>query len=141
MTIDETNIALKSDMQHKYGMKDWELNYTWLDVRDEHVMVWFQMESLPTFTKLWGHMTQTLRHGENYTLVVENNWLNVTEFNGMKSVYLSEVNSFGGKNASLGIFFLVLAAIEGAMMIVFIVLYIHKYRDQNIYSTENLSWD
>ena len=86
-------------------------------------------------------MNQTLRRGENYMLSIENNWLNVSEFNGMKSVYLSEVNSHGGKNAVLGIFFLVLAAIEGAMMIVFIVLYLHKHRDPNLYSTENLSWD
>ena len=128
-------------MKNKFKIKGNDADFSWLDVRNEHVMVWFQMESIPSFTKLWGHMNETLYPGINYTLVVQNNWLNVTKFKGMKSVYLSEVNSFGGKNAYLGIGFLALTAVVGAIMVLFVFLYFRRIRGYDLYSTSNLSWD
>ena len=55
------------------------------------------METFPNFVKLWGHIDTTLKAGETYVIEVENNF-NITNFNGKKSVYLSEVNAFGGAN-------------------------------------------
>jgi hypothetical protein len=117
------------------------MDSSWLDLRDEHVMVWFQMESFPAFTKLWGHTNMTFEAGKNYTLTVENNWINVTQFEGRKYLYLSEVNRFGGKDDTFGVVLLIMTAVIVLIMFIFIVLYFVKIRGQDIYSTQNLSWD
>jgi hypothetical protein len=139
--IDETNIALPKDKQHKFNIPEDKMDSSWLDLMDEHVMVWFQMESFPDFTKLWGHTNMTLEAGKNYTLTVENKWINVTQFEGRKYLYLSEVNRFGGKDDTFGVVLLIMTAVIVLIMFIFIVLYFVKIRGQDIYSTQNLSWD
>ena len=139
--IKESDIALLEDRNHRFGIKDSDLGQSWLDVRLEHVMVWFQMETLPSFIKLWGHMNQTLSKNQNYTLVVQNNWLDVSEFNGMKYVYLSEVNAFGGKNSWLGLVLLSMAGVVSLMIATFVILYFTKIRGKEFYTTANLTWD
>lgn len=57
--IDETNIAQSVDRNYKFQLPNGVSNpnsIAWLNLTNEHVMVWFQMESFPTFIKLWGHI-------------------------------------------------------------------------------------
>lgn len=68
--IDETNIAHAVDIDYKFKLPPGGLSRAWLDVTNEHVMVWFQMESFPTFIKLWGHIWTTLSAGTNYTITI-----------------------------------------------------------------------
>ena len=94
----------------------------WLNVTNEHVMVWFQMESFPTFIKLWGHIWSTLKAGTTYTIMI-NNKFDVDYFDGKKYIYLSEVNALGGTNKFLGIAFLIMAGVVVFIMIAFVILY------------------
>ena len=100
-------------------------------------MVWFQMESFSTFIKLWGHIDTTLLAGVNYEFTVYNNY-DVSQFDGAKHIYLSEVNTFGGTNTFLGIAFMAMAGVVVFIMLIFIILYFVKLRGADIYSTENL---
>ncbi len=83
------------------------------------------MESFPTFIKLWGHIWQTLNAGTTYTIVIDNKF-EVSQFDGKKYIYLSEVNSLGGTNTFLGIAFLIMAGIVVLILIIFVVLYFTK---------------
>lgn len=139
--IDETNIALAADRDHKFYTAVERLNETWLNLNDEHVMVWFQMESFPQFIKLWGHVQGTLKKGQEYTLAIQKNWINVTSFGGSTYVYLSEVNKFGGKGRFLGLVFVISACTVCLMIVIFIICYLWRIKDQDLYSTTNLSWD
>ena len=112
----------------------------WLDTSNEHVMVWYQMESFPDFNKLWGHLRNTtLYAGVTYRIEIENRF-DVSKFNGKKFIYISEVNNMGGKSRFLGVFFLVMCGIIVSMMIVFVFLYFARLHGKDIYSTEDLKW-
>ena len=95
------------------------------------------MESFPNFIKLWGHIDTTLTAGNNYTIYVENNF-DVSGFDGKKSIYLSEVDTFGGTNKFLGIAFLAMAGVVVFIMIIFSLLYCIRPQSKDLYSTENL---
>lgn len=58
LPIDETNIALAVDKDKKF--RPFNASLSWLNTSNEHVMVWYQMESFPSFIKLWGHVNGTL---------------------------------------------------------------------------------
>jgi hypothetical protein len=48
-------------------------NYTlsqWVDVENEHFIVWMQTESFPDFIKLYGRINQNLEPGTYYFNVV-----------------------------------------------------------------------
>jgi len=64
--IDETNIAQQVDKDYKFKMPavDHPESLAWLNVTNEHVMVWYQMESFPTFIKLWGHIATNIEAGK-----------------------------------------------------------------------------
>jgi hypothetical protein len=137
--IDETNIAHQVDIEYKFKLPSGGDSIAWLNVTNEHVMVWFQMESFPSFIKLWGHIWTTLYANTNYTIMVQNNY-DVSGFNGAKYIYLSEVNAFGGTNKFLGMAFLAMAGVVVLIMIVFVILYFARLHGKDLYSTENLQW-
>ena len=138
LPIDETGIALKADRESKFRRLN--PSQAWLDKSDEHVMVWYQMESFPNFNKLWGHLHNvTLYAGVTYRVEIENRF-EVAKFDGKKYLYISEVNTFGGKSRFMGIFFLVMAGILVLMMLVFVFLYVTRVHGKDIYSTEDLTW-
>mmetsp|Transcript_12838 Transcript_12838/g.9301 ORF Transcript_12838/g.9301 Transcript_12838/m.9301 type:complete len:103 (+) Transcript_12838:702-1010(+) len=102
-------------------------------------MVWYQMETFPTFIKLWGHITGELLANNSYNFIIENTY-DVAAFEGKKYLYLSEVNSFGGTNTFMGIMLLSFAGVVFFIMFVFVVLYFFKIKGKDIYSTENMKW-
>lgn len=57
-------------------------------------MVWYQMESFPSFVKLWAKINQDLKKDVVYTISINNQW-DVSSFKGEKYIYLSTVNAFG----------------------------------------------
>jgi hypothetical protein len=140
--IDETNIAHSVDRDYKFKLPegvDNPLQRSWLDITNEHVMVWYQMESFPTFIKLWGHIWTTLKAGTKYSIQISNKF-EVSQFDGKKYIYLSEVNALGGTNKFLGIAFLAMAGIVFFVFLIFIVLYYTKIHGQDLYSPDKVKW-
>ena len=103
------------------------------------IIIRYSRETFPTFIKLWGHIDQTLEAGVAYNLTIQNNY-DVSEFDGHKYVYFSEVNSLGGTNKFLGIAFLGMAGVVFLIMVIFTILYFVRLKGKDIYSTENLKW-
>lgn len=74
ITIDDTNIAWKSDAENKFKncegctFKDgtpaptWEY-VQWTSVTDPHFIVWMRTAGLPNFRKLWGQIDEKLSAG------------------------------------------------------------------------------
>ena len=140
--IDETNIAHSIDREKKYKLpldvKN-PLEKAWLDVTNEHVMVWFQTERFRTFIKLWGHIWTTLKAGTKYSFQISNKF-DVSSFEGKKYILLSEVGSHGGTSQLLGIGFLASAAVVVLMSLIFLVMYFTHVHGKDLYSIDNLKW-
>ena len=71
--INEDNIAYASDKKYIYKRPYNSEDVQWIDVMDEHFMVWMNTEVLPEFLKKWGSINQTLPKGA-YTVQIEYNW-------------------------------------------------------------------
>ena len=103
---DEKDIAWKADKELKY--KNIDLKKQWIDMTDEHFIVWMRPAGLPNFRKLWGRIKdRDLEENSKVEVTIENNF-DVSAFNGKKFLILSTVNAFGGKNSFLGISYIVL---------------------------------
>ena len=128
ITINENNIAWSADKKHKYQNRI-DMSKQWIDMTNEHFIVWMRPAALPNFRKLWGRIKQDLHEG-NYTLTVENNY-NVSSFGGKKYFILSNINSFGGNNKFLGICYIIVGGISIILSIVFIIGYsIHQKKEK-----------
>ena len=81
ITIDESNIAWEADKKLKYkNVKDPEgkdgdfyKKVQWIDMTNEHFIVWMRPAGLPNFRKLWGRIREDLPEGD-YTVVIEDNF-------------------------------------------------------------------
>ena len=125
--IDSTDIAWKADRELKY--KNGDLDKQWIDMTDEHFIVWMRPSGLPNFRKLWGRIHQDLEPGE-YTLNI-NNQFDVASFSGQKHFVLSNVNAFGGKNTFLAVSYIVVGVICIILAIVFLIGYnIHQKKQK-----------
>ena len=121
LKVDETNIAWKADKELKY--KNVDKARQWIDMTDEHFIVWMRPAGLPNFRKLWGRITDTdLKAGSQIEVTINNNF-DVSSFNGKKYLILSTVNAFGGKNSFLGISYIVLGGISIILAVVFVIGY------------------
>jgi hypothetical protein len=118
--INEYNIAWPADLSLKYKLPDSleDRKKMWINTTDEHFVVWMRPAGLPSFRKLWGRIDK-LKKGD-YTIFINDNYP-TTIFNGSKSIVLSTVNAFGGKNTFLGISYLVVGGICILMAIGFFV--------------------
>ena len=102
--IDEKNIAWSSDKkQFKNIANNWQ-GKQWLDMTDEHFIVWMRPSAFNYFRKLWGIITTDFKKGE-YTMTI-NNVYDIHNFNGKKFFIISKFTSAGGKNLTLGICYL-----------------------------------
>jgi len=121
LKVDETNIAWKADKELKY--KNVDKARQWIDMTDEHFIVWMRPAGLPNFRKLWGRITDTdLKAGTQIEVTIDNKF-DVSSFNGKKYLILSTVNAFGGKNSFLGISYIVLGGISIILAVVFVIGY------------------
>ena len=126
-TIEIDDIAWKTDVEHKFHnikesdlptdlkfengdkVESWE-DIQWLDMENQHFMVWMRTAGLPDFRKLWGKLDDGISKG-TYELQVTNNF-DTAPFNGTKSFVLATTTGLGGKNDLLGFSFVVLGLIS-----------------------------
>ena len=127
--VNEKDIAWKADKELKY--KNVDLKKQWIDMTDEHFIVWMRPAGLPNFRKLWGRITdRDLKAGSEIEVTIKNKF-DVSSFNGKKYLILSTVNAFGGKNSFLGISYIVLGGISIILAIIFIIGYnIHSKKQK-----------
>lgn len=112
VNINDTGIAWQADLDLKYKLPadlEQAKKVLWKNYTDEHFVVWMRPAGLPDFRKLWGRIQQKLTPGM-YKLEVDNIY-SYKIFNGKKSIVLSTVNAFGGKNTFLGISYIVVGSI------------------------------
>ena len=106
----ETGIAWEKDK--KLFKNSEKTEKQWIDIEDEHFIVWMRPAGLPNFTKLWARIDdRDLKEGDTLNFTVHNNF-NVTYYNGNKKIILSTTNKFGGKNEFLAICYIVVGAIS-----------------------------
>jgi hypothetical protein len=118
----EKNIAWKADKELKYSNGK-NLSKQWIDMTDEHFIVWMRPAGLPNFRKLWGRIdNMDLDENTDVNVTIDDNF-DVSSFNGKKYLILSTVNAFGGKNSFLGISYIVLGGISIILAVVFIIGY------------------
>ncbi len=110
LVVNEKNIAWKADKELKY--KNVDKRKQWIDMEDEHFIVWMRPAGLPNFRKLWGRIDQQdLEAGSEVSLTIENKF-DVSSFNGKKYIILTTVNAFGGKNTFLAVCYIVIGCIS-----------------------------
>ncbi len=123
--INDTGIAWDSDKEYKFHNMagNWQA-YQWIDVTNEHFIVWMRTAGLPNFRKLYGRIENGLVAGD-YTMQINNNY-DVSSFDGKKSFVLSTTNTLGGKNYFLAICYLVVGSLCIVFSIIFCIAYIKK---------------
>jgi len=128
--INETDIAWPEDKLYRFIKPENYTSIQWLDINDEHFMVWMRPAAIPNFRKLWGRINTKVLKG-NYTLVF-NNTYPVKSFKGAKTFVLSTCNVFGGKNSFLGIAYICV----GIVCLIFAILFWVGYKDYHKEKTE-----
>ena len=98
--VDETNIAWKSDKKYKF--KNYDLDSQWLDVENEHFIVWMKTAPKAKFRKLWGRLNTTIKKNDIVTIGVNNNYLS-SRYGAKKNLVITTVNVLGGKNTFLAV--------------------------------------
>jgi hypothetical protein len=68
--INETNISNQFEREFNFIRSKDYLSTQWLDVVNEHFIIWMKTEVYPTFRKIWGRVDQKLFAGD-YTIVVK----------------------------------------------------------------------
>ena len=111
--IDETEISWPSDTKYLFERNEHYKDTQWWDVDDEHFVVWMRTAVTRGFRKLWGRVVNTVDKDGNdngalapgkYSVEIENNY-NVSAWKGEKYIVLTNANSLGGQNYSLGMIF------------------------------------
>ena len=135
--IDQSDIAWEADKKIKFQNLPVNLKHKqWIDMEDEHFIVWMRPSGLPNFRKLWGRIKKGKNNGDQlkagtYTIKI-NNYFNVSKFDGEKIFVLSTVNGFGGKNKFLGISYIVVGSISLILAVDFLIGYkIHQNKEKN----------
>ncbi len=118
--VNETNIARKSDRE-KY--KNVNPSRQWMNLEDEHFMVWMRPAPLPNFRKLWGRIESQIEAGSNITVKIKNNYNVSLLFSPLakKYIILTTVNCFGGKNTFLIIGCFILGEVSIILGIIFFI--------------------
>jgi len=69
--INETNIANANDIKYMFkNREDWK-NFQWIDMENEHFIVWMSMMPFKDFRKKWGKIDMTLEPGF-YNITINN---------------------------------------------------------------------
>ncbi len=114
----EKNIASDADKEIKFD--NYNLSQQWIDMTDEHFIVWMKPAALPTFRKLWARIDdRDLEEGSKVNVKIEDNF-EVSSFDGKKHLILTTTNSFGGKNLFIGISYIVLGVISLSFGVIFV---------------------
>ena len=106
-------------------------------VKNEHFIVWMRTAGLPTFRKLYGIIDTDIAKGETVTFKISPNFA-VSSFKGKKSLVLSTVSWFGGKNPFLGQSYIVVGTICLALALGFGIK--HMVNPRKLGDTRYLVW-
>jgi len=68
--INETGIANKYEKSNIYKRHENFSDVQWIDVENEHFIVWMAMETYSSFRKLWGRIEEDIQPG-NYTVYID----------------------------------------------------------------------
>ena len=124
----EKNICWETDKRLKYENVD--INKQWIDMKNEHFIVWMRPAALPNFQKLWGRIDdRDLKKGQIINVSI-NNTYDVSKFDGKKYLVLKTVNAFGGKNSEMGLSYIIIG-------VIFIVLGVVFFFGNNIYKNKH----
>lgn len=121
--IEDEKIAWESDVE-RFGNVD--VDKQWIDMTKERFINWMRIAPFENFIKTWGVINQDLEIG-SYSVVVDSVW-DVQAFGGQKSVKLSQVNSYGGKNVFLASCLLVFGSVSLVFAIGMFFFYFLKIR-------------
>lgn len=127
--VDESNIAFAKDK--KIFNNPGDQSKAWLDLTNEHFLVWMRPSGLPNFKKLWGRIRQDLKKGDKLELTVKNNY-DVSIYQGKKNLILSTSTVFGGKNKFLGLSYIIVGVISIILAIVFPIYYGIQQRKERV---------
>ena len=126
--INQNNIAFKADKEKHFNNLD--LNKQWIDMTDEHFIVWMRPAAFPNFRKLWGRIYQDLKEGEELILNITNNY-DVSGFNGKKYFIFSEINKLGQNNILMGGCYIIVGGSSIILALIFSIGYnIKKNREK-----------
>ena len=120
LVVDETNIAFGKDK--KLYDKNPDPSKQWIDMTNEHFLVWMRPSGLPNPRKLWGRINRDLKKGETIDITIDNKY-NVNNYKGKKKIVLSNATRFGGKNKFLGVSYIVVGALSILCAIIFPIGY------------------
>jgi hypothetical protein len=109
-----------------------------LGVTDEHFIVWMRTAALPKFRKLYGKIDADFKKGNKLEFSIVSNF-EVSSYDASKSLVLSMVGEFGGKNASLGTAYIVVGAISLVLGIAFFVK--HIFFPRTTQDAGSLKWE
>lgn len=94
-------------------------------------MVWYQMESLNDFSKLFGRIDGFMKAGKEYTMYIYDNFAS-ENIDNEKHVRLAETGTFGGKNFVLAYFFGGASVLTLLVLLFFIIGYFAKVQGRRI---------
>ena len=106
-------------------------------VTNEHFMVWMRAAALPTFRKPYGTIAGPFKKGESLTFLVRPTY-DVKSFGGTKTLIISTVGQFGGKNLYLGAGYVVVGGLSLLLAIMFAVK--HWLSGRTLGDSSLLSW-
>jgi uncharacterized membrane protein len=116
VTTEEITYKKDRDDLSNVGMKDNQ----WLDVTDEHFIIWKRIAPFESPRKLWGKIEgDDINSGSTVTVTIDDN----TYSNFEKYIILSTRNVFGGKSSFLGILYIVFGAVCLISAVIFINVY------------------
>jgi hypothetical protein len=118
--IHTDKISWDAEKHLKFAHQDDWVETQWLDVEDEHFIVWMNISPLPYFRKLWGRIEHNLM-SQQYYVIIENNY-DIEPFSGEKYVVLSTTGAYGGKLGYIGYAFIAVGASAVLCSSLFMVL-------------------
>jgi uncharacterized protein YdeI (BOF family) len=130
LSIDFDDLVYESD---KNIWKQGDKKKQWIDINDK-LRIWMKISPFSTFRKLYGVIDKDIKKG-TIQLKVENNY-KVDEWNGKKSIVLSNASTFGGKNNKLGIIFITAGCVCIFCAMMFMVLGLLSKKIERISESE-----
>ena len=116
VTNEEITYKKDRDDLSNVGMKDNQ----WLDVTDEHFIIWKRIAPFESPRKLWGKIEgDDINSGSIVTVTIDDK----SYYNFEKYIILSTRNVFGGKSSFLGILYIVFGAVCLMSAVIFIIVY------------------
>ena len=129
--VNENNIAFDKDKDLFKNVYD-NQSKQWINMTDEHFIVWMRPAGLPNFRKLWGRIEKVdLKNGDKLYFKI-NNTYKVDHYGGDKSIILSTANKFGGKNVFMGVCFIIVGALSLILGFAFPLLIYQRNKNESL---------